>query len=231
MKVHCLTHVSYEGPGYILQWLEEKEHSITFTRFYEDAALPDVSSIDAVVVMGGPMGTSDEENFPWLRKEKEFLYRCIAAGKRILGICLGAQLIAEVLGADIHTAPYKEIGWFPVYPAENALQTTWFTQLFEQKPMLFHWHGDQFMLPQKSPDLLKTDALSHQAFLCGNGIIGLQFHAEVTEYSLNDMLENGKNELSENGKYIQNADFIRCNSHFIPSCNRLMSQILEKWLG
>jgi GMP synthase-like glutamine amidotransferase len=124
MNVHYFQHVSFESPGYILNWLTEKGHTVTATKFYEqDFSLPDLSSIDALIVMGGPMGVYDEHLYPWLRKEKGFIEDAIHAGKKVLGICLGGQLIATCLGAYVNTAPQKEIGWFSVYATNEITHT------------------------------------------------------------------------------------------------------------
>src|SRR5262245_15038627 len=120
MQIHYFQHVPFEGLGYIETWLKENGHDISVTRFYESSyQLPPVSAIDALIVMGGPMGVYDEDKYAWLRDEKAFIEDCIRAGKRLLGICLGAQLLSVCLGAAVGAAPNKEIGWFPVKPTEG----------------------------------------------------------------------------------------------------------------
>lgn len=148
MRVHYLQHVPYEGLGYIETWLKENNHSISGTRFYEPGyALPSISDIDALVIMGGPMSVYDDYKYPWLREEKIFIEDSINAGKKVLGICLGAQLVALCLGANIHTAQHQEIGWFRVQPTEQIKSISWLHQLFKDEPTVFHWHGDQFEIP------------------------------------------------------------------------------------
>ena len=139
MKVHYLQHVFFEGLGYIENWLTKNNHTISSTRFYEHGyRLPEAENIDVLIVMGGPMGVYDEDRFPWLKEEKTFIRNCIQSGKKVLGICLGAQLIADCLGAKVDKAAHKEIGWFPVTPTEECKQLVWFYELFKGNPTVFH---------------------------------------------------------------------------------------------
>jgi len=115
MRAHWFQHVSFEGLGSIELWLDSNGYEVTFTRFFESADLPDPDAIDLLVVMGGPMSVNDEDQFPWFVSEKRFIREIIESGKPVLGICLGAQLIANALGANVYPNPVKEIGWFPIY--------------------------------------------------------------------------------------------------------------------
>lgn len=231
MNVHFLQHVPYEGLGYIQTWLQQQQHTISATKFYErDHFLPPINNLDALIVMGGPMGIDDEQQFPWLAAEKDFINHCITTGKKVLGICLGAQLIAGCLGASVQPAPNKEIGWFPVMPVLHTNNKSWLPELFKEGPVVFHWHGDQFALPQNCVDLLYTTANQHQAFMHTDNIIGLQFHLEVTPVNLEAMLLHGAGELTPLA-YIQTAAAIKEQSQVhINHCNRLMGQVLQRWL-
>lgn len=189
MNIHYLQHVPFEGLGYIETWLIENNHEISLTRFYEpDYSLPSASEIDALIVMGGPMGVYDTEKHHWLEEEKALIKACLQAGKKVLGICLGAQLIADCLGAHINTAPHKEIGWFPVIPTEDSKEQSWLYELFQQNPVVFHWHGDRFEIPAGCLNLLSSEANTNQAFSYDENVIGLQFHLEVTAETITLML-------------------------------------------
>jgi GMP synthase-like glutamine amidotransferase len=120
MRAHILQHVPFEGLGSIESWLKKSGFKITSTRFYESAKLPDLKTIDLLVVMGGPMSVNDEDRFPWLVAEKQFIWDAIAKSKPVLGICLGAQLIASALGAGVYPNKVKEIGWFPIHGIESS---------------------------------------------------------------------------------------------------------------
>jgi len=230
MNVHYLQHVPFEGLGYIEDWLIENKYSISSTRFYEaDYNLPAVENIDALIIMGGPMGVYDTVPHPWLLEEKQFITDCIESGKKVLGICLGAQLLADNLGAKVYGASHREIGWFPVKPAEESKQLSWFYDLFKDQPTVFHWHGDQFEIPEGGLDLLSSAANNNQAFSYGDNLIGLQFHLEVTRDTLIDMLENGASELTD-APYIQKVEEITAREANISRCNAMMAKILENWL-
>lgn len=232
MKVHYLQHVSFEGLGYIETWLQENGHVITATCFYEaDHLLPRVEEIDALIIMGGPMSVYDEHLYSWLHKEKIFIEDCIRAGKKVLGVCLGAQLMAVCLGAHVYTTLNKEIGWFPVMPTEECRKVPWLYELFRDEPPVFHWHGEKFEIPYDgSLNLLFSGANNNQAFYHNAGVIGLQFHLEVTEETVARMLEGSAAELI-NTPYIQTADTINHKTGHIRRCNEMMAAILQHWLA
>lgn len=231
MNVHYLQHVPFEGLGYIESWLKDNGHTISSTCFYEeDYQFPDISAIDAVIIMGGPMGVYDEDKYSWLFREKVFIEDSIKANKKVLGICLGAQLLAISLGAKVVAATNKEIGWFPVTPTEEGEKLPWLYDLFINSPMVFHWHGDKFEIPRGgSLDLLGSFANDHQAFYYNEHVIGLQFHLEVTQNNLMQMIENGQEELQQS-PFVQSEKELIKGVENIKTCNALMSEILNKWL-
>ena len=114
MRIHVLQHVAFEGLGCIEAWLENRHAIVTFTRFFESDALPNLDDVDFIIALGGPMSVNDEDRFPWLADEKQFLAKAIQENKIVLGICLGCQLIASALGAKVYPNRDQEIGWFPV---------------------------------------------------------------------------------------------------------------------
>lgn len=230
MRIYYLQHVPFEGIGYMEYWLKEKGHVLTGIRMYDDEVLfPTVNDFDALIVMGGPMGVHDQNKYSWLNQEKRLISDAIAAGKRLLGICLGSQLIAHCLGADVSPMGYREIGWFPVTPTPESLQLPWFEELFHNNPTVFHWHGDRFDIPIDAVSLLSSEANANQAFCYDDRVIGLQFHLEVTPQLLASMLEGGSDELTES-KYVQAFEKILSGKGYITNCNQIMSAILEHWL-
>jgi GMP synthase (glutamine-hydrolysing) len=137
MKMHCLQHVPFEGLGSIEDWIRQRRHALGVTRFDRGEPLPAVGDVDLLLVMGGPMSIHDEAKYPWLVEEKCFIERTIAAGRRVLGICLGAQLVADVLGARVYADAQKEIGWFPVETTEAASASGVFVA-FPRRLDVFH---------------------------------------------------------------------------------------------
>lgn len=231
MIVHYLQHVPFEGLGYMEEWLVKNNHTISSTRIYEpNCPLPQVEDIDALIVMGGPMGVYDEDRFPWLKEEKAFIRSCIQSRKKVLGICLGAQIIAECLGARVGKAAHKEIGWFPVKCTEESKQLEWFHELFNDNPTVFHWHGDRFEIPVGGLNLLSSEANTNQAFSYDDNVLGLQFHLEVTEETAASILENCAEELCES-PWIQTVEQIKGGTRvYAENCNHLMDEILSKLL-
>lgn len=218
-------HVPFEGLGCIEQWIANNNHTTSYTKFYEKYELPDVDKIDWLIVMGGPMGVYDEAAYSWLSEEKGFIKKAIENGKTVIGICLGSQLIAEVLGAKVYPNKQKEIGWFDVKLSENA-KSNYLFDGFEDLFPVFHWHGDTFDLPTESIRLMSSDVCKNQAFLYNEKVLSLQFHFEVTEQTLKGMVENGKEELIEN-ETIQSAVEILKYSENIKINNKRMFQILD----
>lgn len=184
MRAHCLQHIAVEGPAYIAEWLAAGGHELTVTRLFEGEALPDPSAVDLLVVMGGPMGANDDATVPWLAAEVAFIREVIEAGTPVLGVCLGAQLVARALGAAVHPNPELEIGWFPVRSVSPASDDVF---SFPAELTVFHWHSDTFELPEGAVLLASSDACANQAFQYGDRVIALQCHLEVTPVAVAGM--------------------------------------------
>jgi GMP synthase (glutamine-hydrolysing) len=147
--------------------------------------LPQAASSDLFVILGGPIGVYDDQDYPFLKDEIACIRERLAARKPILGICLGAQLMAAALGARVYPgARGAEIGWSPLQAVPNEDTPAWFAPLLSPGLSLFHWHGDTFDLPAGALHLAKTDRYEHQAFAIGNFALALQFHPEVTASGL-----------------------------------------------
>jgi GMP synthase-like glutamine amidotransferase len=225
LRIHCLQHVPFEGLGCIEDWVSTNGHSLSSTKFYENNNLPELSDFDWLIVMGGPMGVYDEEKYDWLSGEKEFIRNAIQEGKTVIGICLGAQLIASSLGAEVYPNAEKEIGWFPIFPTESGKSIELLSGSLDPFPV-FHWHGDTFDLPLGALRLASSEVCLNQAFLYNRKVVGIQFHFEVTEKSLNQMITFCGNELVS-GRYIQSAETILGNTQFISEINNRMFHLLD----
>lgn len=199
MRAHYLQHVPFEGPGAIGSWLEAAGYKITATKFYESTSFPPPGQVDILIIMGGPMSVNDEEHFPWLRLEKQYIKQTIESGKAVLGICLGAQLIASALGKAVYPNRRKEIGWFPVQGLASEHEWTFaFPPVIE----VFHWHGETFDLPEDAVLLARSEACENQAFQVGHKVIGLQFHLETTSESARAIVKNCRAEILPS-KFVQ----------------------------
>lgn len=147
--------------------------------------------------------------------------------KKIIGICLGAQLIAVCLGADVHSATHKEIGWFPVTPTTDCKRLPWFYNLFKDNPTVFHWHADQFGIPGSDTlDLLESEANSNQAFIYKERVLGLQFHLETDEEAILSMIRNCPNDL-DYSKYVQTQEIMVNALPNTYKTNKIAEQILN----
>lgn len=225
MRVHFLQHVPYEGLGTLQDWLQQRGHDVTATRLYAGDGLPRPDTLDLVIVMGGPMGIHDEADYPWLIAEKRFLDALIPQEIPLLGICLGAQLLADRLGARVCANREKEIGWFPVTRTGAAMQTA-LGECLPERFTPFHWHGDTFDLPAGAVQLARSEACENQAFLYRNRILGLQFHLEMTPSGARDLIDCNRQELVE-APYIQSADHILGQPRHFEASNRLMAALMD----
>ncbi len=227
MKVHVLQHAPFEGIGSIATWLAERNAGVTFTRFFERTQFPEAGGLDLVIAMGGPMSVNDEETLPWLRPEKQFIRDAVNRRVPVLGICLGAQLIASALGARIYPNRHKEIGWFAVEATPGPGDVF----RFPEKCLVFHWHGETFDLPPGAVRLARSEACENQAFQIGRAVIGLQFHLETTPESAEAMFGHCADELVP-GQFIQTESEMRKAPHTVYSeINALMGSVLAYLTG
>ena len=197
MRVHVLQHVEFEGPAAIEDWARRSGHAVTRSRLDKGGPLPALTAFDLLVIMGGPMSVNDEHLHPWLKEEKALVRSAIGSGYAVLGVCLGAQMIAAAMGARVYRGREKEIGWFPV----RRVAASGVGALFPETFTPLHWHGETFDLPASAVRLAETEAVPNQAFQLGSAI-GLQFHLEATPQSVQQLVDNAGHEI-ENGKSFQ----------------------------
>jgi GMP synthase-like glutamine amidotransferase len=227
MHVHIFQHVPFEGPGSIQTWLEKTQARVSTTRFYAEEFPPDIDDIDFLIMMGGPMSVNDTDSYPWLELEEAFINATIHAGKPVLGICLGAQLIAYALGEKIYLNPVKEIGWFPIFGKE--IEGTF---RLSEKLSVFHWHGETFDLPPQAQLLASTTECKNQAFqLAGKKVIGIQFHLETTPESLDAIITNCRGELSDAPRIMTESDMRSAAPALLSPCNAEMDRLLDYLTG
>ncbi len=227
MRIHYFQHMPYEGLGNIEHWIREKNFPLTSTKFYEELKLPNFNDFDWLIIMGGPMSVHDEDKYPWLIKEKNFIKDAINDNKIVFGICLGSQLIAETLGVNVHPNTEKEIGWFPVKFTDAGKSNEIFKSFPEEMTVL-HWHGDTFELPSGSIHLAESQCTKNQAFAI-HKVIGLQFHLEVNETNLKNMIKFGRDDLISS-QFVQNEKEILENTNHIKKNNEFMTKLLENIL-
>lgn len=189
MRLHAFYHVPFEDVGSIKTWAAEKGHEIAATRFFEGETPPPAADYDMLVVMGGPMGVYDEKDHSWLTGEKKAIEAAVAAGKPVLGICLGAQLVSVVLGGTVTKNPVPEIGWFKVEMTQGGLDESVFAG-FPQSFYAFHWHGDTFSIPPGAVHAATSAACANQAFVYNHRVVGLQFHLETQPIGMQNLIKH-----------------------------------------
>jgi len=176
------------------------------------------------------MGVCDESKYPWLIAEKSFIRSCIVAGKPVLGICLGAQLMASAMGAPVVPNRWQEIGWFSLSKTE-AGKSQAILKEFDTETPVFHWHSDKFGIPPGAKHLLKSEACVNQAFLMGANALALQFHLEMTPQSLQDMVANCGDELLKNAPFVQSATEIIKKNTLLESNNKQLAILMDKLIS
>jgi GMP synthase-like glutamine amidotransferase len=179
MDILIIKHVDIEGPGLIEHCLEQRAIPYRVICLETGEPLPKPGGFTHIVLLGGPMNVYEEDRYPFLKTEDLFIKEAIQRGKHILGICLGAQLIAKSLGARVTKSPVKEIGWCEVSLTEEGLKDPLFAPLPKAFPV-FQWHEDTFEIPKWGSRLATSAAVPNQAFRYGDNAYGLQFHLEVT---------------------------------------------------
>lgn len=228
MRAHILQHVAFEGPGAISGWLEARAAEVTVTAFHlPDPRLPAVADCDLVIALGGPMSVNDEAALPWLRDEKRFLREALDAGLPVLGLCLGAQLMAAALGAAVRRHDVREIGWFPVdaLPVPAARADAVFTM--PARTTVLHWHGETFDLPPGAVHLAGSAACASQIFQWGDRALALQCHPEATAEAVAQLLAHCADELVP-GPWVQDADALSAGAMAAaPAANALMHRMLD----
>ena len=191
MKAIVIQHSQHEDSGHAADWLISQNVDVDHVRLYEsDHRFPAHDDYDLMIICGGPMGVYDEAEYPWLIKEKAFIREALAAEKKILGLCLGGQLIAAASGASVAKNTQPEIGWFSLntHSTDDTFQ-------FPPEFVVMQWHYDTFQLPQNAKLLASSAACKHQAYQIGQHAIGLQFHPEMREKEIRFLIDHFPQEL------------------------------------
>lgn len=226
MRIHALQHVPFEGPAAIGSWAAQRGFPLATSRLFAREPFPRLNEVDLLVVLGGPMSVNDEAQFDWLAPEKQFIRRAIEEGRRVLGVCLGAQLIARALGARVYPNAEREIGWLPVertVEAGNHPLTSHWPQVFTA----FQWHGETLDLPAGATRLARSVACERQAFAMGNGVLALQFHLESTPESVEALTRHCPGDLAVPGPHVQSAEAMLAQHDAFHDSNRLMAGLLD----
>jgi GMP synthase (glutamine-hydrolysing) len=188
MSVLIIKHIESEGPGLIEYCLKQEKIPYQTLNLQMGIPLPRLDEFKHIVFLGGPMNVYEEDIYPFLKEEDLFIKESIQRGRGILGICLGAQLIAKALRAKVYKAPFKEIGWYDVSLTEEGSRDSLFSRLPKTFPV-FQWHEDTFEIPDGGKLIATSTPVTHQAFRYAENVYGLQFHLEATEQMILEWME------------------------------------------
>lgn len=221
-EIHVLQQVPFEGPGTIAEWAEKNDRKLRIYRVYENEfpKLP----VDGLIVMGGPYGVADAASLPWMIEEMQLIKQVMDSGAKVLGICLGAQLIADVLGSYIYDNDHKEIGWLPIRfnKKPKGVFAGW-----PEEFSAFHWHSQQFEIPEGTTGLMRSQACRNQAFAIDDRVVALQFHLEMTPEGIEALCDHCPNDLSP-GIFVQSkTDMLSTTEHVVRNKEMLFS-LLDK---
>jgi GMP synthase-like glutamine amidotransferase len=206
MRLAVLQHTEAEGPGSIAAWAGQRGVRLRLYPLHSGVEAPTLEAFDLLAIMGGSMSVHDAGSLPWMPAEKMLIRQALAAGKPLLGICLGAQLLAEALGASV-SAGTAEIGWWPIQRHPRALRSPLAAGLPATLTPL-HWHGETFSLPNDAIHLYSSATCANQGFVWRERAIGLQCHLEATAQTLEGMLDTFPHDLQLPGE-VQDAAQLR----------------------
>ncbi|RXZ82296.1 type 1 glutamine amidotransferase [Paenibacillaceae bacterium] len=223
MNILLLKHYDFDDIGAFSEWAALYHHRLIVRDPAAGLELELLASIDSLIILGGPMSVYQEERYPWLKEEKRFVLEAVQRKKRVLGICLGAQLLAEVLGGKVYRHLHKEIGWHRI---ERTGESHPFLADLPDVFYSFQWHEDVFDLPPGATWLAYSTACSNQAFSYGEHVVGLQFHLEATPECIELMLHHWRSALVT-GEFIQPAEQIRSELGRSVESFRMLHRILD----
>ena len=226
MHIHVLEHDPLENPGLVGDWAAARGHRLVSVLLDRGGALPPLGEVELLVIMGGPMNIYQHRDHPWLLAEKAFIAEVIAAGRPVLGICLGAQMIADALGGKVFQNAEKEIGWFPIQMLDRAEPFADFPETLTA----MHWHGDTFTLPPGARHVAKSAACANQGFVFGDRVVGLQFHIEMQALSESDLNAVGTAAVAP-GRWVQSREQLMATPADLPVAKAALFSLLDKLAG
>ena len=221
MKVLIFQHAEGEWIGSMESWFTQKQAELTTVYLYRGESAPAITHYDWLLIMGGPMSAYDEANYPWLKEEKNIIQKAIAQNKKVLGICLGAQLIASALGATVKPNTQSEIGWFEVTRTNDI--ASWLPEHFNP----LSWHGDIVELPSGAVAFAKSDATPCQGFQWGERVFALQFHLEADIGTAACFLSLESNGLPA-GDFVQSEATLLNDADGVAESRLVMHRLLDR---
>jgi GMP synthase-like glutamine amidotransferase len=218
-----------EHLGVFSKILNENNISYQYIKLYEEEEIPNLNDYSAIIILGGPMNVYEERKYPFLKKENSSIKEALKINKPMLGICLGAQIIARAAGAKVYPAKRKEIGWFTIDLTVEGRDDTVFKGL-ERQLSVFQWHGDTFDMPTESKKLATSNLIPNQAFSIGETTYALQFHLEVTKQMISEWVNRYANELASLKEEVDTDKMMKYSEQYIQPLNKHASLLFLNFL-
>ncbi|WP_440948147.1 type 1 glutamine amidotransferase [Methanosarcina sp. T3] len=228
MIIHVLQHSALNTLGTVEEYARTRGNPLESTRFYKTKNPPALDTFDLLIIMGGPMGIYDYDENPWLRDEKAFIKQAIEAEKPVLGICLGAQLLADVLGARVYENGNREMGWFLLKAVRTEENKPEFLKGLPEEITVFHWHSRTFDLPEGAVHLFRSEGCKNQGFIYKGRVVALQFHPEMNEERVESMIRRFGEEIV-NGPFIQRKEEMLGQETYLAETKKFMFAVLDKF--
>lgn len=226
-RVWVLQHTPKESPGLLGEMIEDKGFRLDVVHAYQGQEVPrEMADASGLVVMGGPMGVYEEDQYPFLKAERHLIEVALRQGKPVIGICLGSQLLASVLGAVVAKGPQREIGWLPVQLYSVAGDDHLWSGV-EETFTGFHWHGDQFTLPQECVAIARSEVSEFQAFRYKESAYGFLFHMEVTEAIIRGLMQDFPEEMAD--AKVEEEQIITGMRRHLSSLHGIGRDVFSKW--
>jgi GMP synthase-like glutamine amidotransferase len=225
MKLAIIQHVPFETPGYFLNIFDKYRARVDIFYAWKPDGLPDdIQDHDILLIMGGPMNIYEEDRYPWLKKEKALIHSAIGNTKVVIGVCLGAQLIAHSLGASVYKNNTREIGWFPVQKTNDTI-----FNFLPDFATVFHWHGECFDVPKACISFYKSEITRSQAFIYQDRVLAIQFHMEMNRESGSLLCGYCRDEL-DGSEYVMSENEIMEGFSVFGDSNKKMLRNMISWI-
>ncbi|MDO8446606.1 MAG: type 1 glutamine amidotransferase [Deltaproteobacteria bacterium] len=226
-EILIFKHVPFEGPGTFREELEKRGLLYREVNLYEEAAPANLDGCKGLIIMGGPMNVYEEKEYPFLKDEDRLIKEALSKGLPMIGVCLGAQLMAKTAGAKVTKGDKKEIGWYPLHLTEEASEDQVFRTI-PQEIEVFQWHGDTFDIPDRAVRLASSDLFPNQAFRIGDNAYAFQFHIEVTSDIIKSWIDINEEELAGLKNYIDSQKVLSETKNKIDNLGRLAKNVYEQ---